>query len=303
MKSDTLARWGCIAVIAICCLLMVRSLPLGQLMESLNDWVRTLGVWGPLVLVLLYIVATVLFVPGTILTLAAGALFGLAIGMVVVSIGSTVGAALAFLIARYVAREKVAQVAKSNPRFAAIDRAIGEGGWKIVGLLRLSPALPFNLQNYLYGLTPIRFGPYVLTSWIAMMPGTFLYVYLGHVTGAAVGGDRDRTTAEWVLLGVGLLATIVVTVYVTRLASRQLSEQTTGDMGTKGESQGELRDGDAVDQVESRRHTNSSDQASSRGTSWWLFGVAAVIVPLTVWVVQNQSAIEGQLNQWLKSPG
>jgi hypothetical protein len=107
-----------------------------------------------------------------------------------------------------------------------VDRAIGEGGWRIVALLRLSPAVPFNLQNYLFGLTPVAFGAYVLTSWIAMLPGTFLYVYVGHVTGVAVAGGRERTTAEWLLLAVGLLATVAVSVYITILARRKLAERT-----------------------------------------------------------------------------
>jgi uncharacterized membrane protein YdjX (TVP38/TMEM64 family) len=91
--------------------------------------------------------------------------------------------------------------------------------------LRLSPAIPFNVQNYLYGLTPIRFWPYAVTSWIAMLPGTFLFVYIGHISGAAVGDDRQRTRAEWAMLAIGLLATIAVTLYVTRLARRRLDNQ------------------------------------------------------------------------------
>jgi hypothetical protein len=135
---------------------------------------------------------------------------------------------LSFLIARYVAREKVSRMARGNPKFGAIDRAIGEGGWKIVALLRLSPAIPFNLQNYLYGLTPIRFWPCVLTSAIFMMPGTLLYVYLGYVGGqgleAASGGGVS--TQRWALIGIGLAATVGVTVYVTKLAQKALAKQT-----------------------------------------------------------------------------
>lgn len=116
-------------------------------------------------------------------------------------------------------------MAQSNRHFAAIDQAIAEGGWKIVALLRLSPAIPFNLQNYLYGLTPVAFWPYVLASWIAMLPGTFMYVYLGHLAGSAIAGDRQRSPLQWALLVVGLLATVAVTVYVTRLAKRKLNEQ------------------------------------------------------------------------------
>ncbi|TWU37678.1 TVP38/TMEM64 family inner membrane protein YdjZ [Novipirellula aureliae] len=218
-------RWAIIVSIVICLLVAVRLLPIDQAMSSVKTWIAGLGFWGPFVLVLLYILATILFVPGTILTLVAGATFGLWIGFAVVSLGSTIGASLTFLIARYAAREKVAAMATGSRRFDAMDRAIAEGGWKIVGLLRLSPAIPFNLQNYLYGLTSIRFWPYVVTSWIAMLPGTFLYVYIGHVSGAALGADRERSSAEWAMLAIGLVATVIVTVYITRLASRKLNDQ------------------------------------------------------------------------------
>ncbi len=241
----TIFRWLLVLLIVAALLMIVRSLPIGQAMEAMKGWIAGLGIWGPVVLALVYIVATVLFVPGTILTLAAGTLFGLVVGTITVSIGSTLGAAVAFLIARYVARDKIAAMAGRHRNFGAIDKAIGEGGWKIVAMLRLSPAIPFNLQNYLYGLTPVRFWPYVVTSWLAMLPGTFLYVYLGHVTGAAVGSDRARTPVEWAMLAVGLLATAAVTVYVTRLARRKLQEQmkeTTEDGQASSNAKGQ-RDG------------------------------------------------------------
>ncbi|REJ90538.1 MAG: TVP38/TMEM64 family protein [Planctomycetota bacterium] len=202
----------------------MRALPIEQLRDRLQQWITGLGPVGVFVFVLIYIVATVCLLPASVLTLLGGAVFGLATGFIAVSFASTTGAAAAFLIARYLAREKVEQMARGNPKFAAIDSAISEGGWKIVALLRLSPAVPFNIQNYLYGLTAIRFGPYVLTSWLAMIPGTFLYVYLGHIAGAAAAGGRERTTGEWVLLGVGLIATIAVTLYITRLARKKLRE-------------------------------------------------------------------------------
>ena len=122
-------------------------------------------------------------------------------------------------------------MAENNRHFDAIDKAIEEGGWKVVGLLRLSPAIPFNVQNYLYGLTKVKFWPYVLTSWIAMMPGTFMYIYLGNVSGAALGGDQEKSVGQWVLLGVGLLATVAVTVYITKLAKSKLDEDVDADVG------------------------------------------------------------------------
>ena len=221
-NSNKYWKWGAYLAIIAALFAIISSLPLGTLSSGLEEWVESLGIWGPVALGLIYIVATVIFVPGTLLTLVAGAVFGLAIGFITVSISSTIGASLAFLIARYFARDKVASMAENNRHFDAIDAAIEEGGWKVVGLLRLSPAIPFNVQNYLYGLTKVKFWEYVLTSWIAMMPGTFMYVYLGTVSGAALGGDQEKSPGQWVLLVVGLLATVAVTVYVTKLAKRKV---------------------------------------------------------------------------------
>ena len=125
----------------------------------------------------------------------------------------------------------VARRLDAQPRFHAIDRAIGEQGWKIVGLLRLSPAVPFSISNYLYGMTAIRFVPYVLVSWIAMLPGTFLYVYLGALAAdgveSAVGAQNSPASgAEWALRLVGLLATVAVTLLVVRIARRAIREST-----------------------------------------------------------------------------
>jgi len=214
-----------VGVVVLVLFVAIRFLPVDAALNSLKLRISGLGFWGPIALAGVYVVATILFVPGTILTLFAGAAFGLWVGLATVSVGSTFGAAFAFLIARYGAREKVAAMASRSRKFSAIDRAIGEGGWKIVALLRLSPAIPFNLQNYLYGLTSIKFWPYFFTSWIAMLPGTFLFVYLGHVSGVALGSERDKTLFEWIMLAVGLLATVAVTIYVTKLARRKLQEQ------------------------------------------------------------------------------
>ncbi len=209
-------------------ILMVRALPFDALIRSLQGWIEGLGVWGPVAFAGLYAVWAVLFLPGAALTLAGGAVFGLVTGTITVLFGATLGAALSFLIGRYFARERVEKIAHSNRKFAAIDRAIEKGGWRIVAMLRLSPAMPFNVQNYLYGVTAIRFWPCVLTSLVFMLPGTFLYVYLGHLAGeglAAASGGGGRPLGQWVLLGVGLAATIAVTVYVTKLAQKALNEQ------------------------------------------------------------------------------
>jgi uncharacterized membrane protein YdjX (TVP38/TMEM64 family) len=177
--------------------------------------------------VLIYIVATVLFVPGSIITLGAGALFGLLPGFITISIGSTLGAAAAFLVGRYFARDAIAQKIAGNPRFEAIDNAVAKEGWKIVGLTRLSPIFPFNMLNYAYGLTKVSLRDYFFASWIGMMPGTLLYVYIGTAIGSLADlgeGGRERSPAEWAMLVVGLLATVAVTVFITRIARKALNE-------------------------------------------------------------------------------
>jgi len=196
-----------------------------ELLKQAIDWVEQLGPWGPITFIAIYLVATVLFIPASALTLGSGAVFGLVWGSVYVSIAATLSATCAFLIGRYLARDAIARKIEGNERFAAIDKAVAGQGWKIVGLMRLSPVFPFTLLNYAFGLTQVKLRDYVLASWIGMMPGTVMYVYIGSLAQAATG-ERERTTGEWVLYGVGLLATVVVTVFVTRVAKKALAEKT-----------------------------------------------------------------------------
>ncbi len=195
-----------------------------DLLKSALDWIGKLGPWGPVIFVGLYVVATVLFVPGSVLTLGAGAVFGVVLGSVCVSISATLGATAAFLVGRYLAREAIARKIEKNEKFATIDRAVAGEGWKIVLLTRLSPVFPFTLLNYAFGLTRVKLGHYVLASWIGMIPGTVMYVYLGSLVNVGAG-HRQRTTGEWILYGVGLLATVIVTVFVTRLAKKALAKK------------------------------------------------------------------------------
>lgn len=222
------AEWASLAIIAASLLLVSRRVPIRPLLDAVG-WNAKLGPAGPVVFGLLYVAAVVAMLPASPLTLAAGALYGLVLGTVVVSIASTLGAGLAFLVARYLARAEIEAMMARFPKFRAVDRAIGENGWKIVAMLRLSPAVPFNLQNFLYGLTRIRFWPYLLTSWVSMLPGTFLFIYLGHAGRmgyeAASGlARRAPTPAEWAMLVVGLVATVAATLYTTRLARRALRQ-------------------------------------------------------------------------------
>jgi uncharacterized membrane protein YdjX (TVP38/TMEM64 family) len=226
-------RWLSIGVIIVSMMLIARALPAASGIQWLTDWVKGLGMWGPIVFAIIYVVAALLLVPAWPFTLVAGAVFGLLWGAVLASIAATTTAGLAFLIARYLARARVERFAQRHRTFAAIDKAVELGGWKIIALLRLSPAVPFSIGNYLYGLTPVRFCPYLTASWVAMLPGTFLYVYLGYVGGAAVGATGsaapgppgaggEKNPWQWALLGAGLVATIVVSVYITILAVKAL---------------------------------------------------------------------------------
>lgn len=198
-------------------------------------WVESLGFWGPAAFFFGYVLATVAFVPGSLLTLAAGAVFGLWQGTTLVFAAATTGASLAFLIARYAARAQVERRVAADARFEAIDAAVAAQGLKVVFLLRLSPVFPFNLLNYALGLTRVRFVDYLVAS-IGMLPGTFLYVYLGKGLGslAALGsGQRPETGSGGIaLLALGLAATVLVTALVTRAARRALAEVADDGSGT-----------------------------------------------------------------------
>jgi uncharacterized membrane protein YdjX (TVP38/TMEM64 family) len=215
-------KWIALGAAVVSLVLAARLLPVQEWLKSFESWVQGMGTAGMLLYAAVYVVAVLLFVPGILLTLGAGFLFGLGSGIAVVSVASTVAAALAFLIARYLARGAVERLVRKNPKFAAIDRAIGKEGWKVVALLRLSPLVPFSLSNYLYGLTSVRLGPYVATSWAAMLPATVLYVSFG-AAGRRIGEKTPRSPWEWALLGAGLAATAAVTVLLTRIAKRELA--------------------------------------------------------------------------------
>jgi uncharacterized membrane protein YdjX (TVP38/TMEM64 family) len=204
-----------------------RMLPVGEWLRTFLAWVDGLGSLAPFALGIAYVLACVLFVPGWILTLGAGFLFGVVKGTVVISISSTIGATAAFLVGRYLARDLVAKTIAGNARFEAVDKAVAREGWKIVGLTRLSPVFPFNVLNYAFGMTRVPLKEYFFASWIGMLPGTILYVYIGSLAGdlATIGsGERQRSNAEWALYGFGLLVTVIVTIYMTKVARKALNE-------------------------------------------------------------------------------
>lgn len=214
-------------VVVVALVVTARAVDAPALLRQALEGIARLGAWGPVLFALLYIAATVLFLPGSILTIGAGVVFGLARGLPIVSISATLGATAAFLVGRYVARGWIARKIAGHQNFAVIDEAVARDGWKIVGLLRLSPVVPFNVLNYAFGITRVSLRDYVLASWIGMLPGTVTYVYVGSVAGdlALTGARTGRSPLEWALYALGLVATIVVSVYVTRLARRALASR------------------------------------------------------------------------------
>lgn len=200
---------------------------LAGFLADFQTWVAGFGAAAPLVYGLGYIVFTVLAVPGTALTLGAGFSFGLLLGGLVVFVSANIGAALAFLIARYFLRARIERWLAGRERLSAVDRAVEEQGWKVVALTRLSPVFPFNVQNYFYGLTGVSFGGYVFATLVGMIPGTVLYVYFGAAgAGVAQAAGGAASWGETGLLIAGLAATLAVVVLVTRVAKRELDRAT-----------------------------------------------------------------------------
>ncbi len=206
-------------------------LPVADLLQALFAWVNDNRSVSWLVFIVFYILATVLILPGSLLTLAAGFLFGLGYGLVIVSFASTVGATCAFLVGRFLARDWVAAKLRGQPRFAALDTAVGKQGAIVVLLTRLSPIFPFSLLNYGLGLTQVKLVHYVLASWVGMIPGTVLYVYLGSIasnlTSIFAGDLADLPASNW-LFYLGLGATAVLTIAITRIATTALNQKLDG---------------------------------------------------------------------------
>ncbi len=185
---------------------------LGARLENLRTWILELGGWGPVVFIALYAVAVVAAVPASVLTIAAGAMFGSVLGVVSVSVASTLGAALAFAVARWFARDSVARWLGKNERFSALDRMTAEHGAIVVAITRLVPIFPFTLLNYGFGLTGVRFRTYVLWSWLCMLPGTILYV----VGADAVTSGLAEGRVPWLLVAVVVVVAIGLTMIVRR---------------------------------------------------------------------------------------
>ena len=223
LKATHLA-WLALAAIVVVTIAAWSLLPIEDWILDFTIWIESLGAWAFIAFGLIYVLGTLLLAPGSVMSIAAGVAFGLW-GVPLVLVFATTGAAAAFLIARYVARETVEQALRGHPNFKAVGKAIDEEGWKVVGLLRLSPPVPFAITNYFFGVTNVGFVPFVTTTLLGIVPATLVYVNLGAM-GHAAGTGQGNDALRWTLLGVGLVATIVAAVLVTRKAREKLRVDT-----------------------------------------------------------------------------
>jgi uncharacterized membrane protein YdjX (TVP38/TMEM64 family) len=213
-----------------CLIIAAKHIDIHGLLLTSIMWVKSLGFFGPIAFMIIYNLATLLFIPGSLLTLKGGCLFGVFWGSIYVLIAALVGASLAFLIGRYLSRDWVCQKMEKNPKFKAIDRAVAKEGWKIVLLTRLSPVFPFNLLNYAFGVTQVSFKDYLLGS-LGIIPATVIYVYIGSIAGNLATmnisnqpSNLETQTGQWVMQVIGFIATVAVTVYMTKIAQKALNE-------------------------------------------------------------------------------
>ena len=224
----TSARWRWMLVLLAGFLLVAGGHSLAAHLESFTAHVHALGAWGVALFIAGYAIASAAFVPAGLLTMTAGALFGIPAGIAYAFLGASLGAIVAFLLSRYAARGAVEHWLTRYPRLSLLGASVGEHGRRIVTLLRLSPVIPFSAINVAMGVTRIHFMDFVVAN-VGMLPVTALYVYYGAAAGAvasARGAEHPRGTAYWVLLFVGLAATVAVTTFVTRLATRALARET-----------------------------------------------------------------------------
>jgi uncharacterized membrane protein YdjX (TVP38/TMEM64 family) len=229
-------RIGLAALLLLAVLVAVAvGLPLQSWLADGAVWAQDHRAAAGTLFVALYVLAAVLVLPGTVLTLVAGYLFGVAIGVALTSVGSVLGAAAAFLVGRFVARDWVARRIATSPRFRALDAATHHDGFVIVLLARLSPLLPYSFLNYGLSLTAARFRDYVLATWIGMLPATVLYVYVGSLAKSLAmltSGGRAPSWASQAWLAIGLAATVALTVLITRRATRILREHLAAESQT-----------------------------------------------------------------------
>jgi len=217
VRNVRIARIALAVALLIAFIFLVRALPVAEWLDAFKTWVRGVGPIGYVLYVLVYVVCCVFVVPGLALTLGSGAIFGFAGGAVVNLIGATLGATAAFLLARGVLRHRVERMTSGSAKFAALDRAITREGTKIMWLVRLSGFPPFTWVNYAFGLTGIHLGPYLMTTFFGIIPGTLAFTYAGAAGAAALSGSGNR-----VILIVTAVGAVLVSAFIARIATQAI---------------------------------------------------------------------------------
>jgi uncharacterized membrane protein YdjX (TVP38/TMEM64 family) len=209
-----------LVLVLVALIIISRQLNLGQRIGEIKDWIKDMGILGPLVFILIYAVATVALIPGSAMTIFAGSIFGSLMGIIIVSAASTLGASLSFMVSKYFAREAVSKWLNESDKFRKLDALTEKHGEIIVAITRLVPLFPFTLLNYGFGLTKVPFKTYVMWSWLCMLPGTVLYV----VGADAVTKVITEGKIPWILIGIFVFFIIILTLLI-RGARRVLQNE------------------------------------------------------------------------------
>ncbi|NEN93960.1 MAG: TVP38/TMEM64 family protein [Okeania sp. SIO3H1] len=229
-KFKKLCKFFLLFIVGISLIIAAKYFNLPELLKNILIWIDTLGIWSPVAFIIIYNLATLLLIPGLVLTMGGGVIFGVLWGAIYVFFASTLGATIAFIIGRYISRDWVYQQLHQHPKFQVVDLAVVKEGFKIVFLTRLCPLFPFNLLNYAFGVMQVSLKDYILGS-LGMIPGTIMYVYIGSIAGdiTLIGTSQQPTNStveltKWIINIVGLIATVAITIYLTRLAKKALEE-------------------------------------------------------------------------------
>lgn len=229
-------QWIAIGVALLAAGVMLTALPVAAWIEALRGTIEPLGWWGPVLFALAYMIGATLLLPSGPFQVGAGLLFGLGLGIATALAGTWLALTSAFVVGRWLARDRVQAMLESRPRVKAVEEAIADGGWKVVVLLRLSPLLPMSLHNYVYGVTRLSLWRYLPAAAIAVTPGTVMWAWIGSMGAAAATVTADASIAKWALRGAGLVATVVVSILLARKARARLEEQ---DLDLDGDDEGD----------------------------------------------------------------
>jgi uncharacterized membrane protein YdjX (TVP38/TMEM64 family) len=225
--SSFRAKLIVVAVVVLGLVLVACYFPIIPILEHLSDWIGSLGLVGLAIFVVVLAVSSLFFFPASPVIIAIAAVFGFALGIVGSVLGVGLGASLGFFLSRSFLRKDIAERLRRNPTFRAIDLAIEEEGWKVVALLRLCP-IPFGLANYFYGLTGIRFQPYLWTTILGSLPSIVLFCHLGSAGKASLealaSGNFHKGAGEIALLVLSVLAAIAALIFLPRFARRAVEK-------------------------------------------------------------------------------